>query len=240
MSKRDDSALKEKIQEIAQTKVRYGQPRIVWLLRERYGFKDNHKRIRRIYREMGLQVGKRLRKKRRSGLRLALEQPTRPNQLWAMDFVSDSLASGRRFRVLTIKDLYTHEALSTYVDLSIPGIRVAEVLEAIGELRGKPTAIVCDNGPEFTCKAMDQWAYRSKVDLKFIQPGKPIQNAYIESFNGRLRDECLNENWFENLNEAKSLVDRWRVEYNCERPNSSLGDETPESFARRYKEPLTA
>ena len=189
---------------------------------------------------MGLQVGKRLRRKRRSGLRLVLNQPARPNELWAMDFVSDSLASGRRFRLLTIKDLFTHEALSTYVDLSIPGIRVAEVLNAIGELRGKPTAIVCDNGSEFTSKAMDQWAYRNKVELKFIQPGKRIQNAFIESFNGRLRDECLNENWFESLDEAKSIVERWRVEYNCERPNSSLDYETPDSFARRYKELLSA
>lgn len=114
------------------------------------------------------------------------------------------------------------------------------MLGALSQLRGKPSAIVCDNGTEFTSKAMDQWAFQAGVELKFIQPGKPIQNAFIESFNGRLRDECLNENWFQNLEEAQSEIEKWRVEYNCERPNSRLGNETPDSFARRYQELLSA
>lgn len=237
---RDDTALRKKMMEIAETKTRYGQPRMVWMLRDRFGFADNHKRIRRIYREMGLQVGKRPRRKRRSGLRLTLETPTRPNELWAMDFVSDSLASGRRFRALTVKDLFTHEAISIFVDTSIPGDRVAEILEALSHLRTKPKASVCDNGTEFTCKAMDQWAFKAGVDLKFIQPGKPIQNAFIESFNGRLRDECLNENWFQDLEEARTKIEQWRIEYNCERPNSRLANETPDSFARRHQQLLSA
>ena len=237
---RDDTALKEKLLELAQTKLRYGQPRMVWMLQKRFGFSDNHKRIRRIYRELGLQLGKRPRRKRRSGLRLVLSTPTQPNELWAMDFVSDSFASGRKFRALTVKDLFTHEAISIFVDTSIPGDRVCEVLTALSQLRGKPSAIVCDNGTEFTSKAMDQWAFQSGVELKFIQPGKPIQNAFIESFNGRLRDECLNENWFQNLEEAKTEIERWRVEYNFERPNSRLNNETPDSFARRHQQVLSA
>jgi putative transposase len=139
---RDETALREKLAEIAQTKTRYGQPRMVFMLRERHGFTDNHKRIRRIYREMGLQVGKRPRRKKRCGLRLALATPTRPDELWAMDFVSDSLASGRRFRALTVKDLFTHEAISIFVDTSIPGLRVTEVLGALSQLRSTPKAIV--------------------------------------------------------------------------------------------------
>jgi putative transposase len=237
---RDDTALKAKMTELAQKKTRYGQPRIVWHLQNRFGFHDNHKRIRRIYRELGLQVGKRPHRKRRSGLRLVLAAPTRPNELWAMDFVADSLASGRRFRALTVKDLFTHEALSILVDTSIPGTRVAEVLGALSELRGCPSAIVCDNGSEFTSRAMDQWAYQAGVELKFIQPGKPIQNAFIESFNGRFRDECLNEHWFESLKDAQSEIEQWRIEYNCERPNSRLGNETPDSFARRQRDLLSA
>lgn len=237
---RDDTALKTKMTELAQKKTRYGQPRIVWHLRNQFGFSDNHKRIRRIYRELGLQVGKRPRRKRRSGLRLVLKTPTRANELWAMDFVSDSLATGRRFRALAVKDLFTHEALTILVDMSIPGTRVAEALSALCELRGAPSAIVCDNGSEFTSKAMDQWAYQTGVELKFIQPGKPIQNAFIESFNGRFRDECLNEHWFESLEEAQIEVEQWRVEYNCERPNSTLGFETPDSFARRQRDLLSA
>ena len=237
---RDDSALKEKMMEIAQTKTRYGQSRVVWMLREKFGFADNHKRIRRIYRELGLQVGKRPRRKRRSGLRLVLTTPTKPNELWAMDFVSDSLACGRRFRALTVKDLFTHESLAILVDTSIPGWRVADALQALVQLRGKPAAVVCDNGTEFTSRAMDQWAFRAGVELKFIQPGKPIQNAFIESFNGRFRDECLNENWFTSLTEAQVEIEKWRNEYNCERPNSRLGNETPDSFARKHQNLLTA
>ena len=205
---------------------------VTWMLRERMGLKDNHKRIGRIYREMGLQVSKRRKTRKISRQPLLLEVPSRPNELWAMDFVQDSFATGRRFRILTIKDLCTHEALSCHVDLSITGERVAEVLGQL-KLRGRsPRAIVCDNGSEYVSKAMDQWAYRNKVELKFIQPGKPTQNAFIESFNGVFRRECLNQHWFENLDQAKEIIEKWRIEYNTERPTRPLGKKTPDEFAK--------
>lgn len=236
---RDETAIREKMLEIAAAKPRYGRPRLVWMLRHRHGFTDNHKRIGRIYRDLKLQVAKRPRKKLRSNRVFLLEVPREPNQVWAMDFVSDSLSSNRRFRVLTVKDLFTHEALATFTDLSIPGVRVAEVLSALSELRARPKAVVCDNGPEFISRALHEWA-GDKTELKFIDPGKPIQNAFIESFNGRLRDECLNQHWFGSLEEAKVTIERWRVEYNSERPNGRLGNETPDSFARKYRELLNA
>lgn len=208
---------------------------MIWMLQQRHGFKDNHKRIARIYREMGMQVGKRIRRKMKSNRVLLLEVPKQPNELWAMDFVQDTLSTGRRFRVLTVKDLFTHEALSTFTDFSIQGVRVADVLDALSQLRKRPKAIICDNGPEFISRAMMAWAGED-VELKFIQPGKPIQNAFIESFNGRLRDECLNENEFTSLGDAQIRIERWRTEYNTERPNSRLGNETPDSFARRHQE----
>jgi putative transposase len=224
---RDESHLKEKMTEIAQSKTRYGLPRITFLLRQRLGFADNHKRIARVYIELKLQVTRRPSKKKRSGLRLVLEQPTKPNELWAMDFVSDSFASGRRFRSLTIKDLCSRESVGIHVDTSIPGLAVAQVLDRLKLNRGLPKAIIVDNGTEFTSRAMDQWAFANGVELKFIQPGKPIQNAFIESFNGRFRDECLNENWFTDLEDAKRTIEAWRIQYNTERPNSALNNETP-------------
>ncbi len=235
---RDDNALKEKMLEIAQAKVRYGRPRVSFILRERMGFKDNHKRIARIYRELGLQMNRRSGKKKRSGKRLLFVAPTGPNQIWAMDFVSDSLATGRRFRTLNIKDLFTHEAVAIHVDFSIPGDRVADVLNRL-KTQGKcPKAIIVDNGTEFTSKAMDVWAYQNGVELKFIQPGKPIQNAFIESFNDKFRSECLNLNWFESILHAKEIIESWRIEYNTERPNSALKNKTPEMFAKQYEERL--
>lgn len=237
---RDETHLKEKMTEIAQTKTRYGLPRITFVLRNRMGFSDNHKRIARVCRELKLQVTRRPSKKKRSGLRLVLDQPTKPNELWAMDFVSDSFAAGRRFRSLTIKDLCSRESVGIHVDTSIPGQAVAAFLDQLKIARGLPLAIIVDNGAEFTSRAMDQWAFTNGVELKFIQPGKPIQNAFIESFNGRFRDECLNEHWFLNLEDAKRTIEAWRIEYNTERPNSALNNETPEMFAKRFEERLSA
>lgn len=235
---RNDDALKAKMLEIAQTKVCYGRPRVSFILRERMGFKDNHKRIARIYRELGLQINRRSGKKKRSGKRLLFVAPTEPNQIWAMDFVSDSLATGRRFRTLNIKDLFTHEAVAIHVDFSIPGDQVAEILNIL-KAQGKcPKSIIVDNGTEFTSKAMDVWAYQNGVELKFIQPGKPIQNAFIESFNDKFRSECLNLNWFESIYHAKEVIESWRIEYNTERPNSALKNKTPEMFAKQYEERL--
>ena len=208
---------------------------VTWMLRERMGLRDNHKRIGRIYRELGLQVYRRRKSRKLLRPRMLLQVPDKPNQLWGMDFVSDSLASGRRFRILTVKDLFTHEALCLHVDISITGERVAEVMNRLKGTRGLPQAIVCDNGSEYTSKAMDQWAYRSGVELKFIQPGRPMQNGFVESFNGRLRDECLNQHWFENLPQATDIIEAWRIEYNTDRPNRALGKKTPEEFAKKYE-----
>src|SRR5690606_29005614 len=163
--------------------------------------------------------------------------PTRPNQLWAMDFVSDAFAQGRRFRILTLKDLFTHEAICLHVDRSITGRDVAIVLNRMIFLRGQnPEAIICDNGTEFTSKAMSIWEIESGVELRFIQPGKPTQNAFIESFNGRFRAECLDQNWFLNLEDARLTIEGWRREYNEDRPTKPLGMITPAEFAKRYED----
>ena len=235
MTLRDDSNLKTMMTEICQKKVRYGRPRVVWYLREVQGMRDNHKRIGRIYRELGLQIGKRRKNRpRRTGLRLALAKPAQPNEVWAMDFVSDQLATGRRFRCLTMTDLYTHESPVLEVDVSLTGLRVSQVLDRLKQSRGLPKMIICDNGTEFTSKAMDQWACANRVDLKFIQPGKPNQNAYCESFNARLRDECLSIQWFSTLAEARDNIELWRKEFNEQRPHSSLNYKTPKQFADEY------
>ena len=151
-----------------------------------------------------------------------------------MDFVSDQLATGRRFRCLTMTDLYTHESPVLEVDVSLTGIRVGQVLDRLKQGRGLPKVIVCDNGTEFTYKAMDQWAFANKVQLKFIQPGKPNQNAYCKSFNARLRDECLNIQWLGTLTEAKNNIESWKKEFNEQRPHSSLKYKTPKQFAEEY------
>lgn len=231
--KRDDREITAKMHEIVEKKNYWGRPMVTWALRTKMGMPDNHKRIARIYRAEGLQIWKRKKSRRITRPRLLLEVPTKPNELWAMDFVLDSFAGGRRFRTLTVKDLFTHEAVALHVDLSITGEKVAEVLERLKLSRGIPPKIICDNGSEFISNAMDQWSYRNGVELKFIQPGKPVQNAFIESFNGRFRSECLNQHWFENLEEARRIIEEWRVEYNTERPNSRLGYLTPIEFARQ-------
>lgn len=212
-----------------------GRPMIVWRLRTRLGFRDNHKRIARVYRDLGLQVGRRKNGRKKVQRRFMFIAPTKPNELWAMDFVSDSFVNSRKFRVLTVKDLFTHESVLLHVDRSITGADVARELSRIGKLRGLPRAIICDNGTEYTSKALDQWSFANKVDLNFIQPGKPIQNAFIESFNGKLRRECLEQNWFENLDEARSIIEAWRMEYNTDRPTKPLGMKTPAEFAKRFE-----
>lgn len=233
---RDDSVLREKITAICQKKVRYGRPRVIWHIREVEQMSDNHKRIARVYRELGLQVNKRPKgRSRRTGLRLVLDKPVSPGEIWAMDFVSDQLSTGRRFRCLTMTDLYTHESPVIEVDVSLTGMRVSQVLDRLKENRGLPKMIICDNGTEFTSKAMDQWAHANQVELKFIEPGKPNQNCYCESFNSRLRDECLNTQWFASLSEARSYIESWRKEFNEERPHSSLKMKTPKQFADEYQ-----
>jgi putative transposase len=229
-SRRDDSVIRLRLRELAALRRRWGYRRLrVLLLRE--GLVVNHKRVYRIYREEGLSVRKRKRKRAVSAARTPLLRPTRSNEVWGLDFVSDAIWSGRKLRMLTVVDLYTREALAIEVDTSLSGGRVARVLEQVIAERGQaPEAIVMDNGPELTSKALDQWAYGRGVRLHFIHPGKPIQNCFVESFNGTLRDECLNDHWFTSLYDARQIVETWRVDYNRVRPHSSLDDRTPEEF----------
>lgn len=225
-----NAELRVQLRELAEQRRKFGSPRLLVLL-NREGHQINHKRVERLYREEGLSLRSKKRKKRISHLRVVLDRPEQVNQHWSMDFVSDSLWNGRRFRVLTIVDDLTRECPALEVDHSLPGQRVTRVLDRLAVTRGLPKVITVDNGPEFISKAMDAWAYQNKVRLRFIQPGKPVQNAYVESFNGKLRDECLNENVFINLHDAKNKIETWRNDYNTFRPHSSLNNLTPEEFA---------
>ncbi|AMD47375.1 hypothetical protein H558_14885 [Bordetella holmesii H558] len=219
---------------MAVAKRRYGYRRIHVLLR-REGWQANHKRIWRLHSLAGLSVRKRKRKRIAATERVVRPAAIAPNQSWSMDFVADGLAYGRRFRCLTIVDDYTRECLAIEVDTSLPGLRVAMVLQRLAEMRGLPRSITVDNGPEFAGRALDAWAYQAGVKLSFIRPGKPVENAYIESFNGKFRDECLNEHWFLSLRQAKSLIENWRVEYNTDRPHSALGYLTPAQFVQAHQ-----
>lgn len=200
----------------------------------------NHKRTERIYREEGLLLRKRKRKKMAAQTRIVLPAPTGPNERWSMDFVTDSIVTGRRFRALVIVDDYSRECPAIEVDTSLGGIRVVYVLERLAETRGLPQVITVDNGPEFASRVLDEWAYRHGVKLNFIRPGKPVENAYAESFIGRLRDECLNENWFITLKNARETIEVWRVDYNERRPHTSLGGLTPREFIENNEKILTA
>ena len=228
----DDGVLRRRLRELAHERRRFGYRRLhVLLVRE--GWAVNHKRVYRIYQEEGLAVRRRKRKRATATERVPLAAPVRANQGWSMDFMADALATGRRFRTLNIVDEYTREALATEVDTSLPGVRVVRVLEQLRQQGRKPEWIVTDNGPEFTGKALDQWAYENGVRLETIHPGRPMENGYIESFNGKMREECLNENWFVDLADARERIEAWRVDYNTRRPHSALGYQTPVEFAAR-------
>ncbi len=191
------------------------------------------KRIYRLYREEHLTV-RRLKRKRLSRVTPPVSALTAANQEWAIDFVTDALATGRSFRALTIVDSFTRECPAIEVDSCLSGHRVTRVLDRVIEQRGTPAAIRCDNGPEFTSRHFLSWCEERKIQLIFIPPGRPMQNGHIESFNGRLRDECLNANWFTTLADAKSKIEAWREDYNTERPHSALGYLSPEEFAARW------
>lgn len=228
-----------RLKELADKFRRYGHWRLYVLLR-REGFQVNHKRTERLYRQECLSLRVRKRKKLASVARIALPEPERPNERWAMDFIHDALWAGRRFRALTLVDIFTKECLAIEVDTSLNGQRVVRVLQRITEQRGfLPNSIRVDNGPEFISKTLDEWAYRTGVRLDFIRPGKPVENAHAESFNGKLRDECLNQNYFLNLEQAKEVIETWRLEYNTVRPHSSLNDLTPVDFIKQFEENLT-
>lgn len=222
--------LRERITEIAATKRRYGYRRIYIRLR-REGWAVNRKHVYRLYREAGLAV--RRRKRKRIGLveRKPLPKPMMANQSWSMDFVSDGLADGRRIRCLNIVDDCTRECLTIELDTSLTGSRVKAVMQRLADTRGLPRSITVDHGPEFEGQVLDSWAYEAGVQLSFIRPGKPNENAYIESFNGKFRDECLNEHWFVTMAQARRIIEAWRIEYNTERTHSSLGNITPEEYA---------
>ncbi len=231
---RDDIKLKEKILAVAQKRIRWGCPRIYQIIR-RDGFKDNYKRVERLYAQMGLSIRKRRKKKIRDHLRLVLPEPQKPNHIWSMDFVSESLYDHRKFRCFNIVDDFTRENIVIHPDRSIKSEKLVGIFNKLKITRGLPKMIVCDNGPEFISQNLDIWAYQNKVELKFIQPGKPTQNAYIESFNGKFRDECLNQHWFLNLEEARQEIEAWRKDYNENRPHSSLRYKTPNEFAKEYE-----
>lgn len=222
-------ALRDRLGTLAIARPRWGYRRLYRVLR-REGWTVNRKLVQRVYREEELHVRRR-RRKRVAVARTPLPRPTTPNEHWSMDFVSDALGDGRKFRALTIVDDCTRESPVIEVDVSLPGARVVQVLDRLALTRGLPKAIVLDNGPEFRGEALDQWAHRRGVTLEFIQPGKPVQNAFVESFNGRFRDECLNQSWFVSLRDAQETIEAWRVDYNTARPHSSLSDRTPEEFA---------
>ncbi len=191
----------------------------------------NWKRVYRVYREEGLTVRRR-RRKRVAVPREPMATPQQMNQRWSMDFVHDMLQNGRRIRMLNVVDDCTRECLAIETDTSLPGTRVIAVLERLAELRGLPRAIVTDNGPEFAGRALDQWAHERGLKIDYIRPGKPVDNAFVESFNGRFRDECLNESWFESLDEARRAIETWRTDYNEVRPHSALGGRSPSEYAR--------
>ncbi|HBS6754083.1 TPA: IS3-like element ISKpn34 family transposase, partial [Klebsiella pneumoniae] len=229
-----DAQLSLRITELALERRRFGYRRI-WQLLRREGLCVNHKRVYRIYQLNGLSVKRRRRRKGLATERLPLLRPMAPNLTWSMDFVMDALATGRRIKCLTCVDDFTKECLTVTVAFGISGVQVTRILDSIALFRGYPATIRTDQGPEFTCRALDQWAFEHGVELRLIQPGKPTQNGFIESFNGRFRDECLNEHWFSDIVHARKIINDWRLDYNECRPHSSLNYLTPAEFAAGWR-----
>jgi putative transposase len=224
---KDQSALRIRIRDFATSRVRYGYRRIQILL-QREGWKVNHKRVYRLYKQEGLELRLKTRKKKRAALpRAVCPEATAPNDRWSIDFVSDRLADGRAFRVLSLVDNVSRVSPALEADFKMTGERVCEVLNRAIVAHGLPKTIRLDNGPEFAGKALDAWAYRRGVKLCFSRPGKPTDNAFCESFNGKLRDEFLTTHWFENMADVRVHLEKWREEYNRFRPHSSLGDLSP-------------
>jgi putative transposase len=226
----DDSELRERLKALAQERRRFGYRRLHVLLR-REGHVVNRKRIQRLYREEKLMVRRRGGRKRALGLRRPIEVPQGPHQRWSLDFVSDQLTDGRRFRILAVVDDFTRECLALLADTSLSGRRVARVLDDLVQRHSRPAVVVSDNGTELTSNAILSWADQHRVGWHYIAPGKPQQNAYVESFNGRLRDELLNETLFRSLPHAREMLEHWRRDYNEHRPHSKLGWMTPRDYA---------
>ena len=232
-SRGSQEALCARLRELAIAKPRWGSPRLTWRL-QRDGWLVNHKRIERLVRVERLLVGQRPRRKRVAQARVPTAVPHRPDERWSMDFLRDTLADGRPYRIWALVDDATREAPLILVDRTLPATRVVEALDTLLLVRRCPGAIVCDNGPEFVSQALDQWAAEHAVTLDFIRPGRPVENCFIESFNGKLRDECLNQHYFSSLAEARTRIEQWRQEYHTERPHRGLGQLTPAEYAARY------
>lgn len=236
-SRRDPAVeLRMRLKELAESRVRYGYRRLHILL-QREGWLVNHKRLYRLYREEGLSIRTRSPKRRRAcRYRSGRSEADGMNDVWAMDFMSDRLFDEKPFRILTIVDCFTREALATAARTKFRAYQVIDELDRLARIRGKPRSIRVDNGPEFAGRLLDQWAYLNKVELDFSRPGKPTDNAYIEAFNSRLRQECLNASWFLSMDDARNRIDAWRADYNETRPHSSLGNLTPSEFAAQLNE----
>ena len=226
-------ALRMRLRELAASRVRFGYRRLTVLLR-RDGWQVNAKRIYRLYTEEGLTVRTKHRTKAAGRVRVPQPGATAPNQRWSMDCMSERVADGRWFRILTVVDQFTRECVCLLADQSLTGEKVAQALEPVVQQRGAPRSITVDNGGECASRVMEAWAYRHGIQLEFIRPGKPVENGFIESFNGRLRDECLNVAVFFTLEDVRAKLARWREDYNCLRPHSSLQDETPAAFAANW------
>jgi putative transposase len=232
--KDDRTELRMKLRDLASSRVHYGYRRLHILL-QREGWQINHKLVYRLYKEEGLTMRrKRPRRNRSSQVRECRTAARQSNERWSMDFMADQLYCGQRFRILTLVDNFSRVSLAIHAGKRLTGDHVVQVLERVSQDHGHPKMIQVDNGPEFISKSLDWWAYWNKVKLDFSRPGKPTDNAVIESFNGRLRQECLNQNWFLSLKDAQEKLDRWKTDYNHQRPHSSLGQLTPTEFAARH------
>ena len=232
----DDGPLRERLRALASVRRRFGYRRLGWLL-EREGMRVNLKKVWRVYREEGLTVRRRQGRRRAIGTRAPIVAPQGLNQRWSLDFVSDQLANGRRFRLLNVIDDFNSECLAAVPDFSLSGLRVIRELERVMAIRGKPAMVVSDNGTELTSNAVLRWAAEQGIEWHYIQPGKPMQNAFVESFNGRLRDECLNETVFTTLAEVRRIVEAWRIDYNTVRPHGRLGKLPPAVYGATRGQP---
>ena len=227
--------LRETIREVAHEQPRYGYRRVHLEVQAR-GFEVGQRLVRRIYAQDGLSVRRRRRRRLKPVARRPMTMPTRPNERWSMDFVHDQLGDGRCFRVFGVIDDFTRESVALVAGVSLTSADAVVALARAVADRGRPNALVCDNGPEFTSSHFQKWAARFGIELQFIQPGKPMQNAIVESFNGRFRDECLNTHWFSSLAEARRVIAGWRAHYNERRPHSSLGNLSPFSFHQAWRQ----
>jgi putative transposase len=228
----DDAGVRERLRELANERRRFGYRRLAVMLK-RDGRRMNLKKVYRLYKEERLTVRKRGGRKRALGTRAPMTMPQDANQRWSIDFVQDALDDGRRFRILNVVDDFTRECLASVLDTSLSGVRVVRELDRLCSVHGRPAMIVSDNGTELASHAVLRWVEETGIEWHYIAPGKPVQNAFVESFNGRLRDECLNEHVFRSLSQARGIVEAWRIDYNTVRPHSSLGGLAPSVFANR-------